>query len=190
MVVKGLDFEHVNLVGIIDADGILNFTDFRVNERAFQLMEQVSGRAGRKNAEGKVLIQVSNLYHPVLQFLKAHDFNALYDFEIQNRKQFNYPPYTRLIQIIFKHKEKNIAEEAAIIMIKAMQQQFGKCINGPAQPVVDRVRNQYLWEILIKLPKDAKQISMCKIAINQQKINLQSNKRYRSVSIVSNVDPV
>ncbi len=190
MVVKGLDFEHVNLVGIIDADGILNFTDFRVNERAFQLMEQVSGRAGRKNAEGKVLIQVSNLYHPVLQFLKAHDYNALYDFEIQNRKQFNYPPYTRLIQIVFKHKEKHIAEEAAIIMVKAMQQQFGKCINGPAQPVVDRVRNQYLWEILIKLPKDAQQISMCKIAINQQKAILQNNKRYRSVSIVSNVDPV
>ncbi len=190
MVVKGLDFEHVNLIGIVDADGILNFTDFRVNERAFQLMEQVSGRAGRKDGKGTVLIQVSNLHHPVLQFVKEHDFTKLYTLEIYNRKQFDYPPFTRLIQVTFKHKEKHLAEEAANIMMQGLKVNFGTYCNGPAQPVVDRVRNQYLWEILIKLPKDAKRINQCKKQIQQQTIIIQSNKRYRSVTILPDVDPV
>ncbi|MEO8174139.1 MAG: primosomal protein N' [Sediminibacterium sp.] len=190
MVVKGLDFEHVNLVGIIDADGILNFTDFRVNERAFQLMEQVSGRAGRKDGKGKVLIQVSNPFHPVLQFVAEHDFLKLFRFEIANRKQFDYPPFTRLIQVIFKHKEKHLAEEAANIMMQGLKKDFSAECNGPAQPVVDRVRNQYLWEILIKLPKDAGRINLCKREIQQQIVIIQSNKRYRSVTILPDVDPV
>lgn len=190
MVVKGLDFEHVNLVGIIDADGILNFTDFRVNERAFQLMEQVSGRAGRKDGKGTVLVQVSNPLHPVLQFVKEHDFSKLYQYEIHNRKQFDYPPFTRLIQVTFKHKEKHLAEEAAHIMMQGLKKDFGAACNGPAQPVVDRVRNQYLWEILIKLPKDTKRIALCKREIQQQTIIIQTNKRYRSVTILPDVDPV
>lgn len=190
MVVKGLDFGQVNLVGIIDADGILNFTDFRVNERAFQLMEQVSGRAGRKDGKGTVLIQVSNPLHPILQFVREHNFNKLFQYEIQNRKQFDYPPYTRLIQLIFKHREKHIAEEAANIMMQGLKADFGAECNGPAQPVVDRVRNQYLWEILIKLPKDAKRISLCKKEIQQQTIIIQTHKRYRGVTIVPDVDPV
>lgn len=190
MVVKGLDFEHVNLVGIVDADGILNFTDFRVNERAFQLMEQVSGRAGRRDGKGTVLIQVSNIHHPVLQFVKEHNYNHLYAFEISNRKQFDYPPFTRLIQVIFKHKEKHIAEEAANIMMQGLKAHFSEQSNGPAQPVVDRVRNQYLWEILIKLPKDAKWINQCKKEIQQQTVIIQTNKRYRGVTILPDVDPV
>jgi primosomal protein N' (replication factor Y) len=190
MVVKGLDFEHVNLVGVVDADGILHFTDFRVNERAYQLMEQVSGRAGRKDGQGKVLVQVSNMMHPVLQFVKAHDFDALYAFEIANRRQFGYPPFTRLIRIIFKHKEKHIAEEAANIMMQGLKAGFEQECSGPAQPVVDRIRNQYLWEILVKLPRDAQRIKQCKQEIQQQTVIIQSNKRYRSVNIVPDVDPV
>ncbi len=190
MVVKGLDFEHVNLVGIIDADGILNFTDFRVNERAFQLMEQVSGRAGRKDGKGKVLVQVSNPLHPVLQFVKEHDFKRLYSFEIANRKQFDYPPFTRLIRVVFKHREKHIAEEAANIMMTGLKPRFSHECNGPAQPVIDRIRNQYLWEILIKLPKDARRIKQCKTEIRQQAVIIQSNKRYRGVTIIADVDPV
>jgi primosomal protein N' (replication factor Y) len=190
MVVKGLDFEHVNLVGIVDADGILNFTDFRVNERAFQLMEQVSGRAGRKNADGNVIIQVSNMKHPVLQFVKAHDYHQLYMFEIDNRKQFSYPPFTRLIRINFKHKEKHIAEEASNVFSNGIKSQLGNYIMGPSQPVVDRIRNQYIWEILLKLPKDNRIIHQSKIAIQQQSLILQTNKRYRSVHIITDVDPI
>ncbi|MDE3235244.1 MAG: primosomal protein N' [Bacteroidota bacterium] len=190
MVVKGLDFEHVNLVGIIDADGILNFTDFRVNERAFQLMEQVSGRAGRKDGKGKVLIQVSNTHHPVLQFVKEHDYQQLFNYEIQSRQLYQYPPFFRLIVLTFKHKEKHIAEEAANLMMHGLKTNFANYLNGPAQPVVDRVRNQYLWEIMIKLPKDAALIQQCKREILQQTAIIQSNKNYRSVSIVPDVDPI
>lgn len=190
MVVKGLDFEKVSLVGIIDADGILNFTDFRVNERAFQLMEQVSGRAGRKDGLGKVMVQVSNLKHPVLQFVQQHNYQALYQFEIENRQQFEYPPFTRLIQVIFKHKDKHIAEEAANIMQQGLLKQFGSYLNGPSQPIVDRIRNQYIWEILLKLPKDSTTVNNCKRAIYQQMVIIQTNKRYRSVHIIPNVDPI
>ncbi len=190
MVVKGLDFEKVSLVGIIDADGILNFTDFRVNERAYQLMEQVSGRAGRKDGLGKVMVQVSNLKHPVLQFVQQHNYQALYQFEIENRQQFHYPPFTRLIQVIFKHKDKHVAEEAANIMQQGLSNLFGDYLNGPSQPIVDRIRNQYIWEILLKLPKDSQTVNNCKRAIHQQMIIIQTNKRYRSVHIIPNTDPI
>lgn len=190
MVVKGLDFEKVNLVGIVDADGILNFTDFRVNERAYQLMEQVSGRAGRKDGQGKVLVQVSNLHHPVLPFVQQHHYKGLYQFEIANRKEFHYPPFTRLIQVIFKHKDKQIAEEAANIMKQGLITGYGQYMNGPSQPIVDRIRNQYLWELLIKLPKDGNTVLSCKKAIQQQMLILHTHQRYRSVHIIPNTDPV
>ncbi len=190
MVVKGLDFEHVNLVGIIDADGILNFTDFRVNERAFQLMEQVSGRAGRRDEQGKVLIQVNNVKHPVLQFVKDHDYESMYRFEIENRRNFSYPPFTRIIQLTIKHKEKVVAEEAANIMSRALMANYANYLSGPAEPVVSRVRNQYLMELLLKLPKEAPLIHQCKRDILQQQAIIQSNKRYRQVHIIADVDAV
>ena len=190
MVVKGLDFEHVSLVGIVDADGILNFTDFRVNERAFQLMEQVSGRAGRRDVQGKVIIQVSKLDHPVLKFVQAHDFDQLYKYEIENRRQFFYPPFSRIIQITCKHKEKHIAEEAANILGQFLKRSYEKFLSGPAEPLVSRVRNQYLFELLLKLPRDAKFIRHCKQEILEQIAIIQSNKRYRSVRIVPDVDAV
>jgi primosomal protein N' (replication factor Y) len=190
MVVKGLDFEHVSLVGIMDADGILNFTDFRVSERAFQLMEQVSGRAGRKDGNGLVLVQVSNTGHPVLQFVQAHDYGALYNYEINNRKNFFYPPFSRLIQITFRHKDGFIAEEAAHLMAQRLKHHFEKNITGPAEPAVNRVRNQYLWELMLKLPKDSGIVNQCKTEIQQQMVIIQSNKRYRAVDIIADVDPV
>jgi len=190
MVVKGLDFEHVNLVGIVDADGILNFTDFRVNERAFQLMEQVSGRAGRREEQGKVVIQVSNTHHPVLQFVQHHNYEELYKFEIENRKLFFYPPFSRIIQLTCKHKFKEIAEEAANILGQFLQDKYAKYLSGPAEPPIGRVRNQYLFELLLKLPKDAKFIKQCKRDIMQQVVIIQSNKRYRSVTVVPDVDAV
>ncbi|HEY6975138.1 MAG TPA: primosomal protein N', partial [Chitinophagaceae bacterium] len=163
---------------------------FRVNERAFQLMEQVSGRAGRKDNTGKVMIQVTNTYHPVLKFVEEHSFKNLYDHEIDNRKQFFYPPFSRLIQITFRHKLSNIAEEAANLMMQGLKTNYANYISGPAEPVVNRIRNQYLRELLIKLPRDAHFIQQCKKAVQQQTVIIQSNKRYRSVDIVIDVDPV
>ncbi len=190
MVVKGLDFEHVNLVGIADADALLNFTDFRVNERAFQLMEQVSGRAGRREEQGKVIVQVSNTHHPVLQFVQHHNYEELYRFEIENRRQFFYPPFSRIIQLTCKHKFKDVAEEAANILGLFLSEKYRAYVSGPAEPAVNRVRNQYLFELLLKLPKDTQFIRQCKHDILQQIAIIQSNKRYRSVTIIADVDAV
>ncbi|RTL56637.1 MAG: primosomal protein N' [Sphingobacteriales bacterium] len=189
MVVKGLDFENVQLVGIIDADSILNFTDFRVNERAFQLMEQVSGRSGRKDGNGIVLVQVSNTHHPVLAFVQQHQYEALYQFEMESRKAYHYPPYSRLIKLIFKHKDNPIAQQASFTMMQLLDPTFHPYINGPAVPVIERIRNQYIWEILLKLPKNQTIILKCKQAIMQYSASIKAQKQFRSVQIIVDVDP-
>jgi primosomal protein N' (replication factor Y) (superfamily II helicase) len=188
MVVKGLDFENVELVGILDADSILGFADFRVNERAFQLMEQVSGRAGRKADQGKVLIQAMQIKHPVLQYVQQHDYKQLYETEIENRKQFFYPPFSRVICITFKHKLRDVCDSAANIVANALKKDFGQYLNGPAEPIVNRVRNQYLFEILLKLPKDAQLINYCKHILHQQTAILKNDKMFRSVVIIADMD--
>lgn len=189
MVVKGLDFEKVSLVGILDADGLLSFADFRVNERAFQLMEQVSGRSGRKAERGLVMIQASKINHPVLLFVQQHDYQKFYDHEIAMRKQFFYPPYSRLIRITLKHKMKDVVQEAAEALGNSLKKDFKNLI-GPAAPVINRVRNMYIMEILIKLTKDAKHIQAQKKVISNTIDLLRSEKRFRSVVVIPDVDPV
>ena len=188
MVVKGLDFEKVSLVGILDADGLLSFADFRVNERAFQLMEQVSGRAGRKDEQGKVLIQATQISHPVLQFVKEHDYKKMYDFEITNRQQFFYPPFSRIIEITLKHKIKEVVDEAAKKLASALQKDLNNFVVGPAAPIVARVRNQYLMELLIKLPLDMKQIQQYKKIIRNHFNLLLTEKQFKSVVMIADVD--
>ena len=188
MVVKGLDFENVSLVGILDADSILGFADFRVNERAFQLMEQVSGRAGRKGNRGSVLVQVSNLTHPVLQFVKKHDYVSLFNFEMEGRRNFNYPPFSRFIRLTFKHHQKNVVDAAAQFFTQGLKSQFGRFAVGPAEPVVNRIRNQFLMELNLKLPRDASLIKNCKMQLLALVAQLHFEKRYRNVVVVIDVD--
>lgn len=188
MVVKGLDFENVNLVGILDADSLLTFVDFRVNERAFQLMEQVSGRAGRKDGKGDVLIQVAQTQHPVLQFVQKHDYLAFYDFEINARKAFGYPPFSRIINLTFKHKDKNIVDKAANTMARALHPNYGNYLIGPAAPVVGRIRNQYLMELLIRVPRNWNVLVECKRFILEQIAIIHQEKDLKSVVIIADVD--
>jgi primosomal protein N' (replication factor Y) len=190
MVVKGLDFENVHLVGILDADNLLSFADFRVNERAFQLMEQVSGRAGRRDGRGEVMIQVANTKHPVLQYVQQHDYKLFFKHELEGRKRFFYPPFSRVILLTFKHKIKEVVEAAASRFAQGLAQEFGQYIVGPAEPVVNRVRNQFLMELLLKLPKDASLITSAKSAIQEQSAILHNEKKFRSVVIIPDVDPV
>lgn len=187
MVVKGLDFDHVGLVGILDADGILSFTDFRVNERAFQLMEQVSGRAGRKNDPGKVIIQAVNTKHHVLSFVQQHDFVGLYEKEIVQRQHFQYPPFTRLIKIIVKHKQKEMAMMAADKLAEILKKDME--ITGPAEPVIGRIRNQYLMEIMIKLNKDGRIPKWKKLIQNAIQL-MYTDKRLSTVKVIPDVDPI
>ncbi len=188
MVVKGLDFEKVSLVGILDADGLLSFADFRVNERAFQLMEQVSGRAGRKDERGKVLIQTTQVKHPVLQFVQQHDYKSMYAFELENRRQFFYPPFSRIIQITLKHKLKEVVDDMAQKLGAALQKDLNNYVVGPAAPVVARVRNQYLMELLIKLPLDMKQIQRYKQVIRNHFNLLLAEKQFKGVVMIADVD--
>ncbi len=190
MVVKGLDFEQVNLVGILDADSLLSFAGFRVNERAFQLMEQVSGRAGRKDADGKVMVQVAQTNHPVLQFVKAHDFPKFFDFELAGRKQFSYPPFTRVIHIICKHREKHIASEAIQYISNGLRVHYASYIVGPSEPVVNRVRNQYLMELVLKLPRDTRLIEGCKRNLAELEAAMHQVSHLKSVIVLFDVDPL
>ena len=188
MVVKGLDFDHVNLVGILDADGLLSFADFRVNERAFQLMEQVSGRAGRKHARGRVIIQAVNVNHPVIAMVQQHDYQKFFDYEIENRKAFFYPPFSRIILITLKHKVKDTVDAAAHKLAALMRQDLKEYVVGPATPVVGRLRNEYLAEILIKLPKEpGMSLTYKKVIRNHINLLLQE-KQFKSVSIITDVD--
>jgi len=188
MVVKGLDFEHVNLVGILDADSIIHFAEFRANERAFQLMEQVSGRAGRKDGEGKVLIQVADTAHPILAYVKAHDYRLFFERELPFRRQFGYPPFARVIQMTFRHRDKNIVTDAANLFAMTLKKEFPAYLIGPAEPVVARIRNQYLMELMLKLPKDGHTISFAKHVIRQQTAILHNDTKFRSVVIIPDVD--
>ena len=188
MVVKGLDFENVSLVGILDADGLLSFADFRANERAFQLMEQVSGRAGRKHAQGKVIIQAMNVQHPVLHLVQQHDFEKFYGYEISNRKEFFYPPFSRVIMLTLKHKDKNTVDAAADKLVHLLQQDLKLYVVGPAAPIIGRLRNLYIMEIMLKLPKEPGMSKTYRKVIRNHINNLQSEKAYRSVSVVADVD--
>lgn len=190
MVVKGLDFENVNLVGIISADSLLSFPDFRVNERAFQLMEQVSGRSGRRDGLGKVIIQASNTHHPVLHDVTAHSYTSMYEREIAEREKFGYPPFYRLMKITIRHKKQQTVEQAALILGNWIRPQLGAQLVGPAAPVVSRVRGFYLQEMLIKLPRDTKKIAQTKHMLKEYFSQLQIEKQFRSVVITPDVDCV
>ncbi len=190
MVVKGLDFASVGLVGILSADSLLSFPDFRVNERAFQLMEQVSGRAGRADGAGRVLIQTFNMEHPVLQWVKNHDVQAFYRNEIRSRENFLYPPFSRLIKIIFKHQDEPKAIAAAAQMADALQSFAGIAVVGPAPALVSRVRNLYLHEIWIKVQRDNKTIEAVKAHIKQQRQQILTKKGNTNVQIIFDIDPV
>ncbi len=188
MVVKGLDFDTVDLVGVLDADGLLHFADFRVNERAFQLMEQVSGRAGRKDAAGQVLIQTTQPSHPILQYLQQHDYRRMFTEELEKRKQFFYPPFSRIIHLAFRHKIKDVVERASREFAQALTAKYGNYIVGPAEPIVGRVRNQYIMEMLLKLPRDRTIIAQCKKDVLEQVAIMHQHRSYRSVVVVPDVD--
>ena len=151
-------------------------------------MEQVSGRAGRKTERGKVMIQSMNVSHPVLQYVQQHDYIGFYNHELQSRKEFFYPPFSRLIMIILKHKDKNTADNAAEKLAILLKQDLANYIVGPAAPVVGRLRNQYIYEIMIKLPKEQGMSGAYKRVIRNHINLLLAEKQFRSVHIITDVD--
>lgn len=151
MLAKGLDFDNVSVVGIISADSLLNLSDFRSYERGFQLMLQAAGRAGRKNRQGEVVIQTADPEQPVYRYLQANDYESFFHAQLAERKMFNYPPYKRLITIVFKHKDERKAELAADFFARILKPSLGEMVLGPNKPVVSRVQQYHIRNILLKL---------------------------------------
>ena len=155
MITKGLDFDNVGLVGVLDADMLLNRPDYRAFERAFQLMVQVAGRAGRKNKKGKVIIQTSNPDHWVLERVKEHDFKGFYETEIQERKLFFYPPFYKMIHLTLRNTDELKLNSSAQNLAEKLRPIFKERVIGPEFPIIKRIQNFYIKEIKIKIEKDA-----------------------------------
>jgi primosomal protein N' (replication factor Y) len=152
MLSKGLDFENVSLVGILNADTMLNFPDFRAHERGYDMMVQVSGRAGRSKKQGNVAIQTYNPFHQILQQVSTTNYTEMYKEQLQERYQYKYPPYYRLIKITLKHRDYNRVDSGVNWLFKALYSSFGEHVLGPTAPAVARIRNQYIKNIIIKIP--------------------------------------
>ena len=188
MVTKGLDFDDVKTVGVLNADNLLSYPDFRAFERAFQLMEQVSGRAGRKNTKGKVIIQTYQPQHPVILNVINHDYQKFYEEQMPIRRQFNYPPYSRLILIRLKDREVNKLNDAANELAKLLRQAFKNNLLGPEYPVISRVKNLYIKQMMIKINKELNS-TKAKAFIKNTIENFKHINEFKSVKIQIDVDP-
>jgi primosomal protein N' (replication factor Y) (superfamily II helicase) len=189
MVTKGLDFDNVSLVGILSADQLINHPDFRSAERAFQLMEQVSGRAGRKNKQGKVIIQSLSTKYLVLQFLQNHDVRGFLQAELQERERFFYPPFTRVIQITLKHKDKKTCADTAHWMAERLKKIEAKQILGPVEPIVGKIKNLYNQQVIVKGGTGTQMLQRIKQSILLLQNEMQEHAGFRQVHWVIDTDP-
>lgn len=189
MVTKGLDFDRVSLVGILNADSMLNNPDFRAFERSFQMMAQVSGRAGRKNRRGTVVLQTSDSEHPVIQFVRSNNYAGFYEQQIAEREQFKYPPFYRLIHLTIKHKSRHTVNQAANALAGYLRGAFGSRVLGPQEPPVSKIQDQHLQKIMLKLERTASPVKAK--ALMQDCINqIISYEPWRYVVVVADVDPM
>ena len=189
MVTKGLDFENVGLVGVLSADNLLKFPDFRASERAFQLLLQVSGRAGRKNKRGKVIIQAFDTKNLVLKDVQNNDFQSFFKREILERKNFIYPPYYRLIGINLKHKKPEVLRDASRVFTKILKERLGDRVQGPAIPLVERVNTYYILNYLVKMERDIAKLATAKQIIQEATYLLNHTEGYSNVRVLVDVDP-
>ncbi|MFI0429463.1 primosomal protein N' [Mariniflexile sp. HMF6888] len=187
MLTKGLDFRNVKLVGIMNADNMLNFPDFRAHERSFQLMLQVSGRAGRTEERGKVLIQTYNPLHNILQQVSTNNYIDMYNEQMNDRYNYKYPPIFKQIKVTLKHKDYTRVDTASIWYAKSLRNVFGNFVLGPESPPIARIRNQFHKNILVKIPKK-QSLSKTKEAIIKINNSFLSVKDFRSVKVILNVD--
>lgn len=188
MITKGLDFDNVQVVGILSADNMLRFPDFRAHERSFQLMEQVSGRAGRKNRKGTVIIQSWEPSHPVIRDVMEHNYQSMFHRELAERRRFLYPPFYRLIIIKLKHKDYSILNKAADVLARDMKHRFGKLVYGPEYPMISRIKNLYIKQIMLKVPRNRQQTSQ-KEELQNVLADFNKYTYLKSVRIQVDVDP-
>ena len=187
MLTKGLDFRFVKLVGVLNADQLINFPDFRSHERSYQLLQQVAGRSGRTDVRGQVLIQSFNPTHKILQQVSSNDYNAMFEEQLYQRRIYKYPPYYKLIKITLKHRDYNLVNNGSEWLRASLSKIFGEYLLGPEFPAVSRVRNLYHKNLLIKIPENYS-LSKSKKAIEKIRQSFMSTKNYRPMKLIINVD--
>jgi primosomal protein N' (replication factor Y) len=191
MVTKGLDFENVSLVGIVNADAIIHYPDYRAHERAYQMFVQVSGRAGRKGKKGKVLIQTADPTQVIFDKVIRNDYLEFYEYEITQRREHEYPPFTRMIKLTVKHMDQELAQKAAILLTQELIDRLGRSIVlGPEAPYIFRIRNFFLQEIIIKLSREHTVLKQAKLDICAALDVVRDQKEYRQARLVVDVDPM
>ncbi|WP_201743864.1 replication restart helicase PriA [Hymenobacter busanensis] len=191
MVTKGLDFGNVSLVGIINADSIIHYPDFRAHERAYQMFVQVSGRAGRKGKKGKVIIQTGDPQQPIFDKVMRNDYVQFYEYELEQRREHLYPPFARVIKITVKHVEERGAQETAISLVQELVERLGReAVLGPEAPYIFRIRNFYLQEITIKLSREHTVLKHAKAQILESINLIKAAKDFKGARIAVDVDPM
>lgn len=187
MVTKGLDFDRVSVVGILNADALISFPDFRAFERAFQLLSQVNGRAGRKEVPGKVVIQTFQPNHPALKYVESNDFMAMYQSQIEERRRFALPPITRMVKVTLKHPEEQTVLSAAMQLQGMLREVFATAVMGPAAPLVARVQNFYLQDFWVKMARD-NSLTARKQQLREVIRQFRQLPQFKKVRCVVNVD--
>lgn len=188
MVTKGLDFGDVSLVGILNADQIINFPDFRSAERAFNMLMQVAGRAGRREMPGKVVVQTYNTTHPAIEFLKTHDYIGFYSREIEERKAFLYAPFSRIIYIYLRHKNQDALSDIAVRYADLLRKTFGSRISGPEEPAISRIQQLYIRKIMLKVEVGASMKKVKEILLAAHE-NMASLSQFKGTIVHYDVDP-
>jgi len=189
MVAKGLDFAEVTVIGIINADSLLKFPDYRANERSYQMLAQVSGRAGRRGKQGKVVIQTYDPKHRVIKQVIENNYHELYFTEMEERKSFKYPPFYRIINLDIKHKKSEIVNNQAIYLANELRKHFGDRVIGPESPLISRIRNYYIKSIMLKFEKDGVSINKVKATMRDVITQFQTTKLSKGSVIQPDVDP-
>ena len=187
MLAKGLDFDNVTLVGIMNADNMLFHPDFRAFERSYQMMTQVAGRAGRSDKEGKVVIQTYNPNHNIIQQVTHNDYQAMYKEQLYDRKIYFYPPYFKLIKLTLKHRDFEKLKEGSMWLYQVLKQHLQISVLGPEEPGINRIRNEYIRTIMIKIPQDYS-LPKTKTAIAKILNSFEAIPQYRAIKVNVNVD--
>ncbi|HTI59369.1 replication restart helicase PriA [Mucilaginibacter sp.] len=190
MVAKGLDFSDVTVIGIINADSLLKYPDYHANERSFQMLAQVSGRAGRRGKQGKVVIQTYDPNHRVIKQVIENDYKDLYFTEMEERKSFKYPPFYRIINLDIKHKSQDILFNQAEYLATELRKNFGDRVIGPEYPLVSRIRNYYIKSIMLKFERDVESINRAKAIIKDVITQFQTTKLSKGSVVQADVDPI
>jgi len=189
MVAKGLDFADVTVIGIINADSLLKYPDFRSNERSFQMLAQVSGRAGRRGTQGKVVIQTYDPNHRVIKQVIENDYEGMFEFEIAERKNFKYPPFYRVINLDVKHMDPDVLRNQAIYLANQLRQYFGDSVVGPETPLIGRIRNYFIQSIMLKFDKSTISLNKVKATIRDVILQYQTTKLSKGSIVQPDVDP-